>query len=360
MYTGASKPAGQHYVPNDLSAYVFSAGAKTYTLWTDGTITLSDPLGDVTTLYQPAPATPATAPQLGQISLLDPTTAGSAALSVTPSGAVQLALTKDAPGANGAIVVSGQTTGMIIRGDSGANGGDWYNLAGSGGGNTIYGTAGDDVFELGGATALIDTLHTGKGFDIVHAGANGSDVDLTGASLGIPASTGVSAVVGGGTPLATHTVEANLTSLAATLDSTGAKTSVFEALLGSVNDTVTLSGAGVWEQIATISPGASLPAHATALTDATALDALFNGNANSQKAEKTLTGYLFEQVGPHGGAVRYATVWTDAAIAATFATPAATSFVQGMAQGGSGAALSASTGLAASGSTPVLAPPAAA
>jgi hypothetical protein len=333
MYNNSTNPKGWAAEAGNLSAYVFSSGVKLYTVWTDGTVNqVGSSTGVSTPLFQPLP-TVSSNPQLGQISLYDPTTAGSVTLTTTAAGATSLSLTKDAPGATGAIVVSGGATGLAIHGDNGANGGDWYNLAKSGGANVIYGTVSDDLFELGGSTALSDTLKGQGGFDIVHAPTDGTDVDLTGLSMGIPASSGIEAVVGSAS--GTQTVELNLSSLAIVLDGTGAKTSVFEAMLGSSTDTLTLSGNGKWQQIATISPGGNLPTGATALTDASALDAAFNGHATSGKAEATLVGNLFEQLGSGGVVTRYVTIWTDATIVSPFPS-AVTSMVQAMAGQSSG------------------------
>jgi hypothetical protein len=317
MYTGGS-PSTDRYAADNLSAYVFSSGAKLYTIWSDGTINLINASTSMsTTLFQPAPAT-ATNPTLGTIPLFDPKTAGAAIVTTTNAGLTSVQLTKDAPGATGAIVVTGGVSGLAVHGDHGSNGGDWYSIVNSGGGNLIYGTPANDVFDLGNSTALLDTLLGRGGFDIVSAKTDGTDVDLTGLSNGIPKSTGIDGVVG--SVAGTQTVEINLTSLDIVRDSSGNRTSVFEAMLGSSTDTVTVSGLGNWQEVATISPGSGspLPTGATALTAPTLLDTQFNSQPNSGRAENTLTGYLFEQLGKGSVVLRYATVWTDATIVSPF------------------------------------------
>lgn len=329
MHTGSTKPTAMQTVANSLNAYVFSVGANLYTVWSDGTVNQIDAAGGGT-LYQAAAST-STITQFGVVPLYDPTTGASATITTTAGGLNSLSLGTDAPDATGAIILKAGVTGMVIHGDKGTNGGDWYSLAGSGGGNVIDGTTGNDVFDLGNSTSLIDTIDGRGGFDIVHAGADGADVDLTGLANGIPRSSGISGVVG--SLSGTQTVEVNLSNLTVATDASGNKTSVFEALLGSSADTLTLSGSSKWEQIATITPGDPLPTGATALTDPTALDAVYN-KATSMRAETTMVGDVFELLGAGGVAVRYATVWTDATVVSPF--------VQAMAQVTTSSALNAS------------------
>jgi hypothetical protein len=324
MYAGSGSKTALAAVAGNLSAYVFSNGTKTYTIWTDGTINQSYTNGTtVGALYQPNPAV-ASKPTFGTIALFNPAGAGSVTVTENAAlGTSSLQLNSGPSNATGAIVMKTQVSGTIVHGGNGVNGGDYFGLGGSGGGNILYGTPSGDLFDLGTSTALIDLLHGQGGFNVVRATANGSDVDLTtgNGSAGGQA-TGIQAVVGadGGS---THTVEVNLNSLSTTTDGAGAKTSVFEALLGSTNDILTLSGgSGTWEQIATFAPTDTLPTHATALTDASELDQVFNGNPASGRAESTMTGTLYELLGAHGVVQRYATVWTDSTIATSFTSPA--------------------------------------
>ena len=103
------------------------------------------------------------------------------------------------------------------------------------------------------------------------------------------------------------------------MNASGAKTAVFEAMLGSADDTLTLSGKGNWVEIGTFAPGSELPAHAVALQNADELDALFGPSRHT--AENSLVGHLFEQVDFNGNAVKYLTVYTDATLQVDLTAP---------------------------------------
>lgn len=328
LYT-ASSPASQHIVPNNLSAYLFSGGSKVYTLWTDGTVTQSSLSGGASnTIYQPAPVMGHGAP-LGLIPTFNSTGSGYVTLTQTQSGATSLTLGRNTNPATGAIVLKNGVSGVIVHGGDGANGGDWFGLAGSGGGNLISGTPAGDLFDLGGGPALIDLLHGNGGFNIVRAGADGVDVDLTSNNAAAGgAAVDIQAVVGAvGTT--SDTVEVSLSNLAVSNVQAGGttyKTSVFEALLGSSSDTLTLSGTGNWVAIATnLTPGGALPTAATALTNASVLDPLFDpSRPKNTDAENAVVGTLYALENAKGTVIsRYATVWTDATSVTQFAQAAA-------------------------------------
>ena len=330
-YTGEADPTKQSYVPGALSAYVFSNGSAYYTVWTDGTVHQLTPAGaTVVTAFQPGPSTPAT-DVLGTFSQFSKSdTWASGALGINPQGLTTLKLGDGNSLAYAAIQIKAGASGTVIRGDSGANGGDWFGLGGSGGGNYIYGTKAGDIFDLQLSTSLADILRGAGGFDVVVAKAIGTDVNLTAnnPNTGI-AATGIDAVVGSSGK--TQTVEVNPNALAITLDSTGARTSVFEAMLGGdASDTVTLEGPGKWAQIATFAPGAPLPTHATPLADAPILDGLFG--PSKETAENSLTGTLFESVGARGAALKYVTIYSDSAISNQLASASPALLVQAMAQ----------------------------
>jgi hypothetical protein len=332
-YTGTSA-THQKYVPNALSAYVFSDGTNAYTVWTDGVVTPYTPTGNsLGAAYQPAPSVNP-APVLGLFDQYNKTGAASAVLGVNAGGLPTLKIDDGTSLATAAIQLKAGVTGEVIHGDNGANGGDWFGLGGSGGGNTITGSVGDDVFDLQNSTALLDTLNGGTGFDVVRAVANGADVDLTTNTTGFAAhniegvvSDTASTKAGG-----IQTVEVNPNQLKFSVDATGAKTAVFEAMLGSADDTVTLEGAGKWMQVATFAPGAALPTHASALVGGALLDSIYGGKTHT--AENSLTGYLYEEVNAKGAPIEYVTIYSDATIANNLAAPSATLLSQAMAQFG--------------------------
>jgi hypothetical protein len=234
-----------------------------------------------------------------------------------------------------AIQLKAGASGTVIRGDNGANGGDWFGLGGSGGLNQIYGSRAGDIFDLQLSTSLQDILHGNAGFDVVLAKAIGADVNLTAtnSATGV-AATSIEAVVGSGGK--TQTVEVNPNALAVSTDSTGAKTSVFEAMLGGdASDVLTLEGPGKWMEIGTpFAPGSALPTHATALTGATILDGLYGGTVHT--AENSLTGYLFEDVGAKGVPLKFVTIYSDSAINNQLAAPSTALMAQALAQLNSG------------------------
>jgi hypothetical protein len=134
------------------------------------------------------------------------------------------------------------------------------------------------------------------------------------------AATGIDAVLGAANPDLLQTVELDVGKVAYSLDATGAKAGVFEAMLGSSGDVLTLSGTGKWVEVATFAPGEALPNHASALASADVLDAQFGSSKHT--AENSLTGHLFEQVNNQGVALKYLTVYTDATVVDTLAKPA--------------------------------------
>jgi hypothetical protein len=345
---------GQTYLPGALSAYVFSDGATNSTVWSDGVVNATSATNS-TTAYQPAVVTLATQPTLGtfgQFHMSDPDPNYKYAvgtLGVNPAGLTTLLLASGQSLAFAAVLANG-VSGTVIRGTAGAksggpNGGNWFGLGPSGGGNTIIGAAVGDIFDLQNASAMVDILKGSTGFDVVRAkGAAGVDVDLTSGNgtTGI-ASRFIDAVVGN--KAATDTVEVDLGTLNVT-DTSGVKQSVFEAMFGSSNSTLTLSAATgtFWKEVTTFAPGAAPPPNAEALYDPSMLDAVYG--IGTYKAENSLTGYLFEQVNSKGVALKYVTIYTDGTLASNLAAPAA-AMTHAMAQmGASSAASSASTAAA--------------
>ena len=341
MYAGSS-PAAMTKVANGLNAYVYSDGTTSYTVWTDGSVTTVDPTGTTSsTAYQPVPST-AASPMFGtiqQFTKADPYAVG--LLGTNPSGLTALHLFDGTTLAYAAVELNG-ATGTVVHGDTGANGGDWFGLGRSAGGNFVYGSKQGDIFDLENATSLVDTLRGGLGFDVVRAKADGSDVDLTSATGATGTnSIGIDAVVGG--PVTATTVEVNVNTLKVSTSSSGVKTSVFEALLGSSADTLTISGAGRFVDLGSFAPGDQLPANASPLVGAAVLDALYGGGS-SHTAENSLVGTLYEEVNGHGAAIKYVTIYTDATLDSKLVSPPAAHLAQAMAQ------LTGSSSLAASAS----------
>jgi hypothetical protein len=327
LYAGSTTgtvPANETEVANQLSAYVFSDGTKSYTIWTDGTVTPTDIKGNVLApVYHPGAATPAQPFTYGSVALFDKTTDwAQATLSTDVNGVSTIKLSAGDTSAYSAIALKAGVTGTKVVGDNGANGQNWFGLGQSGGGNHIVGSKGGNLFDLQLSTSLQDWLTGGTGFDIVKAVAAGADVDLTANNPSGHAATGIDAVVGSANLSNTQTVELDLTKLQYVTDSTGAKGAVFEALLGSVDDVLTLSGGGRWLEVSTFAPGSTLPAHAAALAHADLLDAAFGSHTHT--AENSLTGYLFEQLDLHGNVLKYVTVYTDATIDSLLTPPATT------------------------------------
>jgi hypothetical protein len=323
MFNGtATVPAHETHVA-DLNAYVFSNGTSTYTIWTDGVVTPTDPKGNVLSdVYQPTAVAPATPATYDAVSTLDKTDWGAATISNDVNGDPVLRMNDGSTTAYSAIVLKAGVSGVIIHGDAGANGTNWFGLGLSGGGNHIFGSAGGSIFDLQTSTSLQDYLIGGAaGFNIVRATADGADVDLTANNaFTAKAATGIDAVIGGPNLAYLQTVELDVGKVAYSLDATGAKVGVFEAMLGSSGDVLTLSGTGKWVEVATFAPGAALPQHASALVDASVLDAQFGSLQHT--AENSLTGHLFEQVNNQGTVLKYLTVYTDATVVDTLAKPA--------------------------------------
>jgi len=317
LYSGSttgSIPKNETQVSSLTHAYVFSDGSKAYTVWTDATVNITNTKGDVSTVYQPAAATPATAPSYQQVPTFDRNGDWvQASITNTAAGETAVRLGAGSTGAASAFVLTGNVTGTVVSGDSGANGQNFFGLGKSGGNNTVVGSKGGNLFDLQNSLALQDKLIAGKGFDIVRASADGAEVDLT-ANNGVTskAAVGIDAVVGSGRLSSIQTVDLDLTKLSFAPNASGQKSAVFTALLGSTDDTLNLFGTGKWVQVAQFAPGTPLPTNASALVGADLLDAAF-GNA-SHKADASLTGYLFEQVNRTGDALRYVTVYTDATI----------------------------------------------
>jgi hypothetical protein len=258
-------------------------------------------------------------------------------------------------------VLNKGVAGTVVHGDNGMNGGDYFGLGMSGGGNTIVGTPGGDQFDLGGSMALADVLQGNGGFNVVTAPA-ATDVNLTAsnASAGGKASTGIDAVVGSGKNA--QTVEVNLSTLAVTNLGGGVKTAYFEAYLGGTASTVTVTGGTTfgWTEVGTMAPGAPLLTDATALTDASALDYYWSKAGGSttlmHDAATQLTGYLFEQVNPKGHTALYVTVWTDAAVVddLTPMAPRPAALAQAMAQMGASSGHAAASAVASVAAAPKL------
>ena len=355
---------GQTYLPGALSAYVFSDGSTNYTVWSDGVVNATNGTASATA-YQPAVVTLASQPALGtfgQFHMSDPDPNYKYAvgtLGVNPAGLTTLLLASGESLAFAAVLANG-VTGTVIRGTAGAksggpNGGNWFGLGPSGGGNTIIGTSVGDIFDLQNASALVDILKGSTGFDVVRAkAAGGVNVDLTAATNGVAARQ-IDAVAGN--KAAVDTVELDLGTLGVTQTASGVKQSVFEAMFGSAASTLTLSAATgtFWKEVTTFAPDAAPPPNAEALYDPSMLDAVYG--VGTYKAENSLTGYLFEQVNSKGVALKYVTIYTDGTLANNLAAPA-TAMAHAMAQmGASSPASSASTAGAAALSSPLLASP---
>jgi hypothetical protein len=315
-------PAHETHVA-DLNAYVFSNGTQTYTVWTDGVVTPTDPQGNVLSdVYQPAAVAPAAPATYDAVSMFDKTGDwGAATVSVDVNGDPVLRMNDGTTTAYSTVVLKAGVSGVIIHGDAGENGTNWFGLGLSGGGNHIYGSKGGSIFDLQNSTDLQDFLTGGAGFNIVRATADGADVDLTANNaFTAKAATGIDAVLGAANPDLLQTVELDVGKVAYSLDATGAKVGVFEAMLGSSGDVLTLSGTGKWVEVATFGPGEALPDHASALASADVLDAQYGSSKHT--AENSLTGHLFEQVNNQGVALKYLTVYTDATVVDTLAKPA--------------------------------------
>lgn len=315
-------PAKETEVSKALGAYVFSDGTKAYTVWTDGHVSTQNGKGDlIADLYQPAAANP-TAPYVySSVAMFNnaDTWAG-ANIFADANGVQHIQLLPGNTEAASAVVLRSGVTGTDIHGDTGKFGVSYFGLGGSGGGNHIFGSKAGNVFDLSLSTALQDQLTGSTGFDVVKAGADGADVDLTASNATTSkAATSIEAVVGSNVLSHIQTVELDVSSLRYAVDPSGAKSAVFEAMLGSADDTLTLSGKGLWVEIGTFAPGSELPAHAAALQHADDLNALFGLSRHT--AETSLVGHLFEQVDLKGNALKYLTVYTDATLQVDLSAP---------------------------------------
>lgn len=318
-----SVPAGETQISQKLGAYVFSDGVKSYTIWSDGIVTPTDAKGVVlASVYQPAATAPAVPTTYGSVSVFDKAgDYGTATLYSDANGLAHLRLDAGTTEAAAAINLKSFIADTAVHGDSGKFGMNYFGLGGSGGNNQVFGSSAGNVFDLQLATSLQDKLFGTAGFDIVKAGANGADVDLT-ASNGTTgkASTFIDAAVGSSNLASIQSVKIDANMVRYTTDASGAKVGVFHALLGSLDDTLTLSGGGKWIQVAEFQ-GSALPDHAVALSNASLLDAEFG--LSPHKAETSLVGHLFEQVDLRGNVVKYLTVYTDATIDNQLAAPTA-------------------------------------
>lgn len=325
LYAGSSTgkiPTNETQVSGALSAYVFSDGSKSYTIWTDGTIAITDTKGNaLPSVYQPALATPAQSTSYGTVSLFDKTgTWAGATVHFDNNGIPDIKIQNGTSGAVSSITLTGDVSDTSIHGDAGENGMNWFGLGKSGGYNKIYGSKGGSIFDLQSSTELLDILKGGSGFNIVRASADGASVDMTidGSSTG-KASIGIDAVVGGSNAKTIQSVAIDVGKINYSLDSSGIKSGVFVAMLGSAEDTLTLTGNGKWVEAATFSPGSALPEHAQALANAAMIDAAFG--STKYTAENALIGHLFEQLNNQGQVVKYMTVYTDATIDNALSSP---------------------------------------
>jgi hypothetical protein len=342
-FTGSANPARQTAALENVSAYVFSYGGKYLTLWTDGTITTTDPVGNTATYVPPATAPSLLPNGLGTVQVFDTSPSHvTATVSTDPaSGSPELRLSAATIGAHDSITV-GPVSGTIINGISNGNGGDYVNLNASGGNNTIIGSSVNDVFDIGTSGYLNDILIGNGGFNVVTT-EGPSDIDLTSGntSTGVAAKA-VQAVVASATA-GTQTVEVDISTLAVSKAS-----AIFEAFLGSSASTLTISASkGVWSLVNTFAPGTTPPPGAAGLTDSDLLNTLF-GATKSYNAAADLTGYEFERIGAHNSILETVTVYTDATVA---------TMIQSMAQpnGAAAALTTTSTTTAPVGQSPVLA-----
>lgn len=328
IYAGSTTgvvPANETHVAKELNAYVFSDGVKSYTVWTDGTVTPTDAKGNVlSAAYHPAAAVPAEPVSYGSVALFDKSANdwAQATLLTNADGQPDVRLSAGNTSAASAIALKGGVADTVVHGDAGTNGANWFGLGLSGGNNHIFGSKAGNIFDLQQSASLQDFLTGGVGFDIVRAAASGADVDLT-ANNGTTgrASTGIDAVVANGNVNNIQTVELDIGKLQYVADAGGVKSAVFEAMLGSSDDTLQLSGLGKWMEVATFAPGSALPEHAAALANAELLNAAFG--LSQHTAENSLIGHLFEQVDNQGNALKYLTVYTDATVDSLLAQPAA-------------------------------------
>lgn len=317
IYAGSTTgavPANESEVSTKLNAYVFSDGTKSYTVWTDGTVSPIDVKGNaLPDIFHPTAATPATPVTYNSVDVFNKTDQwAGATLFSNANGEQDIRLIHGNTEGYTAINLRQGVTGASIHGDDGNNGTNYFGLGQTGGSNHIFGSKAGNVFDLQTSTSLQDWLTGGKGFDVVRATADGADVDLTANNASGHAATSIDAVVGALNSKLIQNVEVDVTKLTQTIAANGDKTLVFEALLGSSDDTVHLTGGGKWVQVAAFAPGSALPDHASALVGADVLDAQFGSKVHT--AENSLTGYLFEQVDLKGNPVKYLTVYTDATI----------------------------------------------
>lgn len=316
LYAGTpdgSVPVGETQISQKLDAYVFSDGLKSYTIWSDGIVTPTDAKGVVLpSVYQPTAVAPAVPATYGSVSVFDKAADyGTATLYSDANGVAHLRLDAGTTEAAAAINLRSSIADTAIHGDSGKFGMNYFGLGGSGGNNQVFGSSAGNVFDLQLATTLQDRLFGTAGFDIVKAAADGADIDLTASGATGKASTFIDAAVGSSNLATIQNVKIDANMVRYTTDTSGAKVGVFHALLGSLDDTLTLSGGGKWIQVAEFQ-GSALPEHAVALSNANLLDAEFG--VSPHKAATSLVGHLFEQVDLRGNVVKYLTVYTDATI----------------------------------------------
>lgn len=303
--TTPTQQAAWNYLPDNLSAYVFTDGTKDYTIWSDGTVKQISS-GATSTLYQPVAVTGATA-TFGKVAVTNTVAAAYATVApaVTGHGLSTLTLGNGRPTTDGSVTFNPNVAQTISYSDNGLNGGIQFNLQSLAAGTVVTGTPAGDLFELGAATTLTNVIKGQGGFNVVHAAAAGAVVDLTGQNPVVKvAATDISAIVGGAAT--TQTVKVSLSALPV---SSGM--SEFEALLGSSADKLIVVAAQAWKEVATFSSSAAPITGETPITNATELDTIY-GQANA--AETQLSGYLFEAT--IAGATHYATIWTDATVAA--------------------------------------------
>lgn len=333
LYAGSpdgSVPAGDTYIAENLRAYVFSDGSKSYTVWSDGVVSPVDSTGAALPVYQPAAIAPVAATPYGSVSAFSKAgTYGFAQIYTDANGLSHLRVDAGSSQGAAAINLKSFVADTAVHGDSGKFGANYFGLGGSGGNNLVFGSVAGNVFDLQLSTALQDKLIGTAGFDIVKASADGADVDLT-VSNGTTgkASTFIDAVVGSNNLANVQTVKIDANTIRYATDASGAKVGVFSALLGSDADTLTLAGGGKWIQIADFAGSEPLPDHAVALTNAAALDAEFG--PSTHKADTSLHGFLFQQVDLKGNVIKYLTVYTDATLDNQLAAPVASATKLGL------------------------------
>jgi hypothetical protein len=327
-YTGAATVKAETAALLNLSAYVFSSAGVDYTVWTDGTITTTDNLGNANT-YAQAPAGATLLPYgLGTIQNYDSSLSHSSAVISTVSASAvinpsstQLTLSDGTIPAFDSITV-GAVSGTVVQGNSATNGGDYFNLAASLGGNEIIGSTASSVFDVGTSGALSDILVGGGGaaaFNVVTSTGAG-EIDLT-ANNGVTATAAknVRAVVGSAS--VAQTVDVDLS----TLLLTSVTQSYFEAFIGSGSTLNVEASKGTWQLAETDAPGVTpTTAHTTPLANADLLNTLF-GATKTDNAGNALSAYVFQEIvgtGVHARVAETVTIYTDATVSNSTTAPA--------------------------------------